>query len=358
MSDLDDNDDERNKLQPIFDKTALTKSKAVTQYNNKFNIIKEWSSSSDASKSLNITRSVIYRNCASNDNIIDINKLKITRDGYIWKYKDDPDLDNEIWIEMKGCLCGLFISNIGRYYTEHTMKSFGYSTNTYMAVGYKHKNHSMARMVLTAFISDPPTNKHVAHHINGEANDNKLENLKWELMGNCNKHTDESKQKHSNSISKKIIQLKDGIEIEQFDSVTQASEKTGIKGCNISMAATGKRKSSGGFGWKYKDEQDLTDEEWREYGTANVTSRSKGMDEMQFSNMGRCKSMFGKTYGSYHSTNKRYYFHNKLMHILIAETFLENPGNKKTVDHIDGDSTNNKIINLRWATSKEQYLNR
>jgi hypothetical protein len=35
------------------------------------------------------------------------------------------------------------------------------------------------------------------------------------------------------------------------------------------------------------------------------------------------------------------------VHRLIAETFIDNPENKKTVDHIDRNTTNNCVKNLR-----------
>lgn len=44
----------------------------------------------------------------------------------------------------------------------------------------------------------------------------------------------------------------------------------------------------------------------------------------------------------------------KTIHRLIAETFIPNPQNKPTVDHIDGNRQNNSIDNLRWATYSEQ----
>ena len=33
--------------------------------------------------------------------------------------------------------------------------------------------------------------------------------------------------------------------------------------------------------------------------------------------------------------------------------FLDNPEDKRTVDHIDGDKLNNHVSNLRWMTYKE-----
>lgn len=42
------------------------------------------------------------------------------------------------------------------------------------------------------------------------------------------------------------------------------------------------------------------------------------------------------------------------IHRLIAETFIPNPENKPTVDHKNGDRTDNSIQNLRWATYSEQ----
>lgn len=42
------------------------------------------------------------------------------------------------------------------------------------------------------------------------------------------------------------------------------------------------------------------------------------------------------------------------VHRLVANNFIPNPQNKPTVDHADGDRTNNSISNLRWATYSEQ----
>lgn len=45
------------------------------------------------------------------------------------------------------------------------------------------------------------------------------------------------------------------------------------------------------------------------------------------------------------------------VHVLIAMAFHENPDGKPEVDHIDGNTKNNRADNLRWVTTKENHNN-
>ena len=48
----------------------------------------------------------------------------------------------------------------------------------------------------------------------------------------------------------------------------------------------------------------------------------------------------------------------KTVHKMVASAFLENPENKRCVDHINHDKINNHISNLRYATDAENNQNR
>lgn len=46
----------------------------------------------------------------------------------------------------------------------------------------------------------------------------------------------------------------------------------------------------------------------------------------------------------------------KMIHILVADAFIENSMNKRTVNHIDGNKQNNFLKNLEWATHGENHF--
>lgn len=111
---------------------------------------------------------------------------------------------------------------------------------------------------------------------------------------------------------------------------------------------------------KVKDWLDRPEEEWRpvvSYG---------GIYENRYvvSNLGRVLS-FAKDPPymlKIHSFSSGYKYvvlsaspntNNALVHRLVAEAFLDNPQNKRCINHIDGDKGNNRLHNLEWVTDKE-----
>ena len=49
--------------------------------------------------------------------------------------------------------------------------------------------------------------------------------------------------------------------------------------------------------------------------------------------------------------------HFKTIHRLVAQAFIPNPEGKPQIDHIDTNTLNNNVDNLRWATGQENNMN-
>jgi len=82
---------------------------------------------------------------------------------------------------------------------------------------------------------------------------------------------------------------------------------------------------------------------------------------------GRVQNKKSKRYLSQCEDNNGYYCINLCkdgkpksyrVHRLIAEHYISNPDNKPCVDHINRDTKDNRLENLRWATKSENGENR
>lgn len=96
-----------------------------------------------------------------------------------------------------------------------------------------------------------------------------------------------------------------------------------------------------------------------------IWKQVKGFEDYEISNLGNIRS-YNKTSDKHiHKTIK--INHTKegyevitlsktrkyLIHRLVAETFIDNPDNKKEVNHKDLNKSNNKVSNLEWVSHSE-----
>ena len=101
----------------------------------------------------------------------------------------------------------------------------------------------------------------------------------------------------------------------------------------------------------------VINEEWRSVS---------GFESYQVSNIGRVRKVETELILK-SSLKKDGYYHIGLcngesrkcllIHRLVAQAFIENPGNKGLVNHIDHDKSNNTILNLRWVSKAENNMN-
>jgi len=208
------------------------------------------------------------------------------------------------------------------------------------------------RIIADAFLPADPLRPLVAH-INHNRADNAVENL---MRCDRNDIVRLGRRKCPIKIEEAqrrgVYAMRDGFPDAYYRSINDAAETTGIDASSITNACRGRLKTSGGFRWRYAEQEQIDGEEWRTLPEYDV----------DVSNKGRIRGKTGKirignaSGGPYLRTT----IHHRQVkvHKLVALAFIGPRPDGMTVDHIDRNKANNAADNLRYATIIEQAQNR
>ena len=111
----------------------------------------------------------------------------------------------------------------------------------------KRRNYPIHRLVALSFIENKERKPQV-NHIDGDKTNNNKEDLEWCTATENLVHAYKLKL---NTRQRKVVRLCNGIPIQTYESISQACRVLGVHTANIVKVCLGKRKTTGGFGWKY-----------------------------------------------------------------------------------------------------------
>tara|TARA_B100000900_G_scaffold286380_1_gene245506 strand:- start:67 stop:1431 length:1365 start_codon:yes stop_codon:yes gene_type:complete len=258
------------------------------------------------------------------------------------------------------------VSNFGNIKNIKTNKliSINYDrlrkTNTrarpYLSKNSKATGYYLHRIVAEHFI-DNPNNLPEVNHIDGDCYNNKSVNLEWISKLDNMKHASENKliKRYTRKI---IIINKESGEEKIFDSLTNCAKYLDCNTGKIYRLCNDKYKDTHKiYDIKYEKENNIINEEniiWKEYPECKKYLVSS-TGEIKNKKTGRI--MMGSKQNGYRFVtlfiDKITPKLNRLIHRMVAQTFLQNLNNKPVVNHKDTNILNNHIDNLEWVTYKE-----
>jgi hypothetical protein len=233
-----------------------------------------------------------------------------------FEYVEEPDLENECWKNHPEL--GIPVSTQGRVINQ-SGKTRGYHRKDgYMEVMYKGKNYYVHRLVAETWLHNPEKKPQVDHIDNNKSN-NTLANLRWVTQSENIQHsydTNANRKSCGAAQSRPIRCIETQIE---YPSITIAAKELGLRATNICAVLKGRLKTTGNRTFEYVEDPDLENECWKNHPELGIPISTQGRVIIQSRKTRGCRRADG--YMEVRYKKKGY-----LVHRLVAETWLDNPG--------------------------------
>jgi hypothetical protein len=207
-----------------------------------------WALNNDLTKTSHNGRNAIG-NC--------LNGLTKTAYEFYWEYENkNEDLENEIWKQIfiennSDSDKKYFVSNLGRFKNSFGIIMDDYKVNDrgYIRVYIYNKTYYLHRIIAEIFIENPEKKEQVNHKDGNKVN-NSIKNLEW--VTNQENQIHKFQNGLGNNFTRAIVQYDLQMnQINHYHSISEASRLLNIGKTNIQGVLINRRKTAGGFIFKY-----------------------------------------------------------------------------------------------------------
>ena len=277
--------------------------------------------------------------------------------------EDDDEEPKRKWPRRKPMICR--ISQFGRVmrpngcvFTPAANPVYGYvGFKASVAGKYERNVRIPVHRLVQVLFNDPDLQTwqpgDTVDHVDRNKFNNRSENLRWASKAEQNLNRDTSRPKLMSCPVVATFLQEPFHPSVTFPTVKDAAKEMNLRVMGINLSCKGVCKQTGGVAFAYKEFPDLDGEKWV------LVPDGRPGQPWKMSNMGRLQNPAGMK--EYPRVGPMGYaqFRHRQFHVVLMEVMgPPKPSEEHSVDHINRDKSDNRLVNLRWATCVEQGMNR